>query len=615
MRKLPSRWLLAALSQAALSVTYVHAQPMPASVVTLSEVVVVATRNPQPLIDVVADVSIYERNEIEAMGVSTVTGFLSTLPGIQAIDNSRVYIRGADSRMTALYIDGVRVDSQDGSKLLGGGAPWDLVPIEHVERIEILRGPASAVYGSDAMGGVIHIFTRGDDGPFKPFASVGFGSQKTQKVSAGFAGRQQAWNYSLSLAHESSDGHDTRPDLRHSPTTESYSRDSVNARLGHQLVAGQRVELSLIESRLDSRYVPWGGGTDYIAQARLGATGLKWMSQWSESYKTSLTLSNAQVARHDDYPYDYRTTTQSILFESHLKVLGGILDLSVEQKNDAFRSSLNGSGDRAFQGTRVDDAFAAGFGKSWGDHSIQINVRGDKDKVFGRHDTGGVAYGFSLSKSWRATASAGTAFRAPTLEQVYSPYGSLTLKPETNQSREIGLAYKDGSSAFKAVLYRNTIADMITSSQTLTSCAANWFCYYNVGRAEINGLTLSAQHQLASLRIRGSIDVLDPKDAQTGRDLSLRARHIASVAVDSSAGTWRMGGNAKFVGQRFDNASNTKVLAGYGLLGLTASTSVAPEWNLIARIENIANRKYQDVGDLAAVGRTAFVGLQWQPKP
>ena len=263
---------------------------------------------------------------------------------------------------------------------------------------------------------------------------------------------------------------------------------------------------------------------------------------------------------------------------------------------------------------RTDDAFAAGFGKSWGQHSVQVNVRGDKDSRFGRHDTGGLAYGFALSTQLRATASVGTAFRAPTLEQVYGPYGSLTLRPETNQSREIGLAYKNGPSALKAVLFQNSISDMITSSQTLTTCTATWFCYYNVGKAEIKGLTLSAQHQLAGLNIRGSLDILDPVDAATGRDLSLRARQVASLALEGNAGAWRLGGNAKFIGQRFDNASNTKVLPGYALLGATASTPVSQGWNLFGSVENLANRKFQEVGDLAMPGRTVFVGLQWRPK-
>jgi vitamin B12 transporter len=614
MRKLHSRWLLAALSQAALSVSAVHAQSTPASVVSLSEVVVVATRSAQPVIDVVADISILDRNEIEALGASSVTGLLSSLPGIQVIDNSRIYIRGADSRMTALYIDGVRVDSQDGSNLLGGGAPWDLVPIEHVERIEILRGPASAVYGSDAMGGVIQIFTQVAQGPFKPFASFGLGSRNTQKLSAGFSGQQQAWDFGLSVAHDSSDGHDTRPDLIHSPKTESYARNSVNARLGHQLVAGQRIEISHLKSHLDYRYVPWNGGTDYTAKAQLGASGLKWLSRWSEIYDTSLTLTNAQVARQDDYPYDYKTTTQSVLFENHLKVLGGKLDFSLEQKKDSFRSAFNGSYDPAFDGMRTDDALAFGFGRSLGQHSVQINVRGDKDSRFGRHDTGGLAYGFALSKDWRATASVGTAFRAPTLEQVFGPYGSLTLRPETNHSREIGLAYKNGTSAFKAVLFQNSIADMITSSQTLTTCTATWFCYYNVGRAEIKGLTFSAQHQLAGLNIRGSLDLVDPTDVATGRDLSLRARQVASLSLEGNAGAWRLGGNARVIGQRFDNAANTKVLPGYALLGATASTPVSQGWSLFGRVENLANRKFQEVGDLAMPGRTVFLGLQWRPK-
>ena len=119
-----------------------------AQTATLKETVVTASRVEQPLADVVADVSIIDRADIERLGVGTVTEILSRVPGIQIVDRadtSRVFIRGADSRMTALYIDGVRVDTQDGAVRLGGGAPWELVPLSQIERIEVLRGPASAV--------------------------------------------------------------------------------------------------------------------------------------------------------------------------------------------------------------------------------------------------------------------------------------------------------------------------------------------------------------------------------------------------------------------------------------------------------------------------------------
>src|SRR5450830_1805753 len=168
MKLFLSKTQMAVLSLAAVLALPSHAQ----SLLNLNEVVVTANRVEQPITEVVADVSIIERAQIERLGATSVPQLLARLPGLQAIsfgDTSRIYIRGADSRMTALYLDGVRVDSQDGVNAIGGGVPWELVPVSQIERIEILLGPASAVYGSDAMGGVIQIFTRRGELAFTPY--------------------------------------------------------------------------------------------------------------------------------------------------------------------------------------------------------------------------------------------------------------------------------------------------------------------------------------------------------------------------------------------------------------------------------------------------------------
>ncbi|MDP3616725.1 MAG: TonB-dependent receptor plug domain-containing protein, partial [Rhodoferax sp.] len=190
---------------------------------TLKDVVITASRVEQASADVVADISVIDRSQIEALGASTVAQLLARLPGLQTVnfgDAGRVYIRGADSRMTALYIDGVRVDSQDGL-LLGGGAPWELVPLSQIERIEVLRGPASAIYGSDAMGGVVQIFTRRGAAGSAPYVNLAIGSFNTKKISAGLSGAQGGWDYALGLGLENSDGYNTRPDLSHTPEREA----------------------------------------------------------------------------------------------------------------------------------------------------------------------------------------------------------------------------------------------------------------------------------------------------------------------------------------------------------------------------------------------------------
>ena len=603
------RWAIA--SAIVLAASALHAQPP----VRLPDTVVTATRVVQPLSDLVADVSTFERADIERLGITSLTELLARLPGLQTVssgDSQRVFIRGADARMTALYIDGVRVDSQDGLTL-GGGAPWDLVPLAQIERIEVLRGPASAVYGSDAMGGVVQVFTRQGTGTPGHFAELGAGSFNAQKARFGLRGASGGWHYALSLGREQSDGFNTRPDLAHTPDKESSNQRSTSLRLGYDISLAHQVQLTALDTQRDSRYVPWGGGADIPASGHLSALALKWAGRWSDDYRTQVSIARSAVAKSDAAPNDYKTSTQSALWENHLRAFSGDLTAVLEQKRDAF-VALPTTWDPRIEGDRTQNALALGYGVSMGPHAVQLNARSDRDSVFGSHQTGSAAYAYALSQRWRASLSTGSAFRAPTLEQVFGPYGSQQLKPETNQSHEMSLRYQDAVSDLRLVVYRNEIRDMISSSATLDTCAAGFFCYYNVGKASIQGSTLSARHQWGAFALQGSFDFLDPRDDVTGKVLSLRARRSMALGFDTHTGAWQWGADWRAVGERFDNAANTRTLGAYELLGLHASTALGRDWKLVARIDNATDQSYQEVGDYATPGRTFFVALQWNQR-
>ena len=587
------------------------AQPAP----VLKDVFVTASRVGQGVSDVLADISVIDRAQIEASGVSSVAQLLGRLPGLQAVsfgDASRVYVRGADSRMTALYVDGVRVDSQDGL-MLGGGAPWELVPLSQIERIEVLRGPASAVYGSDAMGGVVQIFTRRGAAGATPTLNFSLGSFNTSKISAGLSGAQDGWDYALGLGLEDSAGYDTRPDLTHAPQTEASSGRTASLRLGYRLAPTQRVEVVALNSRLDSHYVPWSGGSDIQASANLSTAALKWESQWSDRYSSKLTLSGSRVAKRDDVPYYYQTTLRGILLENNFRLAFGTLSAVLEQKRDEFDSQPSGYFDPAFRGERTTNALAIGYGADYGSHAIQFNLRSDHDELFGSHQTGALSYAYKLAPEWRASASYGTAFRAPTLEQIFGPYGSAALAAETNRNSEVALGYASSTGSFKTVLYHNAISNMISSSATLTSCAAGFFCYYNVGQATLNGITISGSKRFDRYDLRASLDFLDPTDDSTGRDLSLRARRGMTLGLDRRMDGWLAGAELQAIGPRFDDAANSTVLPGYVLLNLTANKQLSPDWHLVMRIDNTLDAQYQQVGHYATPGRTLYVGAQWRP--
>lgn len=586
------------------------------SVAVLNEVVVTASRVAQPVTDVVADVSVVDRAQIERSGANTTAELLARLPGLQAIahgDTGQIYIRGAEARMTALYVDGVRVDSQDGL-MLGGGVPWGLVPLAQIDRIEVLRGASSAVYGSDAMGGVIQIFTRRGAEGFAPFVNLGVGSFNLQKIDAGLNGAQGGWDYALSVGREDSDGFDTRPDLVHTPDHEASSRQSGSLRLGYQVAVAHRVELTALSSQLDSQYVPWGGGTDINVKNNLNTAAINWRAQWTEVYSTRLSLSESQLARTDSASHDFKTNLQAVLLENNFHLGTGTLTAVLEQRKDKFDYMATAPWDPAVVGERTQKAFALGYGANYGQHAVQVNVRQDDDSLFTSKQTGAAAYAYRFAPNWRANVSAGTAFRVPTLEQVYGPYGDAKLAPESNQNSELGVSYVTPERSFKAVVYRNDISNLISSRQTLTTCSAGGFCYYNVGQASIQGTTLSGVQKVGEYEMRGSLDMLDPVNTQTGKTLSLRAKKTLTLGVDRRWATWQFGGEVQAVGERFDNAANTIVLPGYALLNLTASNEIGKDWHLVMRVDNALNAKYQQVGQYPAPGSTFFVGMQWRPK-
>jgi vitamin B12 transporter len=582
---------------------------------TLDEVVVTATRVALPVADVVADVSIVDRAQIDRSGANTIAQLLSTLPGLQATSNGesdRIYIRGAEARMTALYIDGVRIDSQDGL-MLGGGVPWGLVPVAQIDRIEVLRGAASAVYGSDAMGGVIQIFTRRGESVLTPFVNFGLGSFNLKKLEAGFSGAQGGWDYALSAGREDSDGLNTRPDLVHTPDHEASARQSGALRLGYQLSKAHRVELSALDNQMDSQYVPWGGGTNISVKSSLTSSTVNWSAQWTQAYSTRLSFSQSRIAKTDTAPNDFETNLQTALFENNLRLGLGTFSAVFERRQDSFDAKAT-TWDPAFKGDRAQNAVALGYGANYGKHAVQMNVRQDNDSLFTSKQTGALAYAYTFAPNWRANGSSGIAFRVPTLEQVYGPYGDAKLAPETNQNHELGVSYATPARSFKAVMYRNEIANMISSSQTLTTCSAGFFCYYNVGQASIQGVTLSGAQKMGAYEMRASLDTLDPVNSVTGKTLSLRARKMLTFGVERAVEAWRFGGELQAVGERFDNAANTIVLPGYALLNLNASTKLGKDWRLTLRVDNASDTRYQEVGQYATPGRSFFAGLQWQPK-
>ncbi|SDZ32951.1 vitamin B12 transporter [Variovorax sp. YR266] len=603
-----------------------HAQDAP----TLGETVVTANRTPQALSDLVGDVSIIDRKTIERSGATGVADVLARLPGIEISrsggvgNTTSLFIRGAETRFTAVYLDGVRIDSQS-----TGGAGWEGIPLSQIDRIEVLRGPAAAVYGSDAVGGVIQLFTkRGDEG-VSPYAGIGFGSKGLRKIEGGVSGKSGLFDYSFGVAHEESKGYNVQPASKRnvvkdgytSPDRDGYNSTSGNVKLGFQITPDQRLEATLLTSDIKAGYdttvsyrtKPPILFRDDVSNNTLRTAGLTWSAKWNDIYSTRVQVTDSQSV-YKTQPSFYRTETnlRGYLFQNEFRFGPHLVTATLERREDALENAPTTSS-KLLSRDRSQDAISLGYGFVQGPHSLQLHVRHDRDSEFGGKTTGSAAYGYAITPSLRFTASAGTAFRVPTLYQRFSEYGVSTLRPESSQNVELGMNYAQDGTTAGIVVYRNRVRNLINFVGTATGCASTFGCYTNVNRATLQGATLSASQRLGDVTLRASLDVQDPKDADTGNLLARRSKRHGTLGADWRVAGWTLGAEVQSSSKRYDDAANTIKLGGYTVLNLSASTQITRDLNLVARVDNVGNKDYQFARLYANAGRTAYVGLKWTP--
>ena len=289
----------------------------------------------------------------------------------------------------------------------------------------------------------------------------------------------------------------------------------------------------------------------------------------------------------------------------------------LERREDELHNSglTNPSG----SDKRKQNALALGYLWSAGPLSLQAHGRHDDDSQFGGVDTGTLAAGYLLTPALRLVGSAGTAFRAPTLYQRGSVYGpNLTkagvapLAPEHGRNMEFGLKYNGGTSDAAITAYRNRIKELIIFGAA-GSCQSEYGCYQNVNEALLQGVSMTGGTQFGPTRLSATLDLQAPKDASTGKLLARRARQYGTVRADTQLASWNFGVGVQASGQRYDNAANTKPLAGYALLNLDAQYAINRELKLQFNLDNAFDRAYQTAGGYAQAPRTVMLGLRYSP--
>ncbi|RZL35497.1 MAG: TonB-dependent receptor [Rubrivivax sp.] len=615
---LAARRPLLALSALAIAAS-AHAQNR------LDTVVVTAARVPQRLSEVLADLTVITRADIERQAAASVADLLRNNGCAEMVRNggaastTSLFLRGAETRHTLVMVDGVRMDSQS-----TGGASWQGLPVTQVERVEVLKGPASAIYGSDAVGGVVQIFTRKGGGKVSADLGVAFGNLGTHKADAGLFGSAGIVDFAFTVAGEESDGFNsttTDSTFSYVPDRDGWRKYQATARLGAQLAEGQRAELVVIKNHINGQYDASRSKplVDDRTLQDTDAARLLWTAQWAPALRTELSFGESRD-RYETTPSPYLTVTRArnlALTGSYLLAKGQQLNATVERIEDKLENSgLVTSG----VGKRSRNAVGASYLFNAGAFSLQAHARHDDDSQFGGADTGTLLAGYEVAAGLRVVASVGNAFRAPTLYQqgtVYGPDlgkpGVMPLDAEKGRNVEVGLKYGVGDTELTATAYRNRVSNLIIFGAA-GSCQSAFGCYQNVSQARLQGLTLAGNTQLGGVHLQATLDAQRPTDASTGLLLARRAKHHASFNADTELGNWLLGAGVQASGVRWDNAANTRKLGGYALVNVNAQYRISRNLRVQLNVDNAFDRATTTAFGYASAPRTALVSLRWSPQ-
>ena len=609
----PGVWLSSILVLAAATALPLAASAQDAAGTALEPVIVTASRIAEPLSSTLADVSVVDRETIERSGAGDVADLLGRLPGVEFSRSggpgtaTGVYIRGGENRHTALYIDGVPVDVQS-----VGGAAWEQIPLDQIERIEVVRGPGAAVYGSNAVAGVVQIFTRRGEGAARPEAAVTLGSHATRQLRAGISGAANGFDYALSATHGRSSGFDsqTKAAIGHNPDRDGWRRNAVSARLGYQWTNVHRVDASFLNSRLRAGYDGFVPGLDDETRQALRVASIGWRADWSDAANTSFRFgeSRSNMETQPDF-YRTETTLRNYTLQHEQHVGAQTWSALLERREDRLHNPAT-LYSAVLDGKRHQDAIGLGWRGNFGAHALQANLRHDRDSEFSGKTTGSAGWGWSFLPQWRVHASASNSFRAPTLYQRFSQYGNADLVPETGRNAELGLRWADATTEVSLTGWRNKLTHLIGFGAS-GPCSDPFGCYVNVDRARLKGATLAARTQLGAVTLHASLDWHDPRDLDSGKILQRRARRMASFGAETTQAGWTLGGEIQASGRRFEDAGNTQRLAGYALVNLYASRELTRGLTLEARIFNLGDRHYELAQNYATEGRYGEVSLRW----
>lgn len=595
-----------------LSTQLALAQPSPKPA-AYDSYAVTATRGSQPIADVLADITVIGAAEIARAGAQSVTELLQRQPGVEITQNggpgslSGIFLRGANRGQTLVLIDGIRIASSS-----AGATSLESIPLDQIDRIEILRGPASSLYGADAIGGVVQVFTRRGTASLTGNASAGYGTYGTWDVKAGVTGTSGPVTYAVQGAAKASNGFNAVVDPANflfNGDKDGYQNQSVSANVGFTVAPGQEFTGQYFRNRLDSQFDGGAGFDDRtitVTEAWQVAARNVLTPFWVSRLSAGAGIDDSE-SRTSFGNSPFKTTQRQYAWQNEFTLPQGALTAGFERREEHLAT------DAGFAVTQRNTNSLFGiYQVRIDDHALQANLRLDDSNQYGDRTTGSVAYGYRFAPSLRVTAGYSTGFKAPSFNDLYYPgFSNPDLVPETSKNLEGGVYWNGNVDAvsleLRAIAYRNRVSELI-----IFQCDVDFNCApHNVNRATLEGITLGLEARADSgATLTASLDIQSPEDDVTGKLLPRRARRHGALTLGYPVGSARLGVELIASSLRYDDPDNFVKMGGYAVLNLTAEWLVSPGVTLFARANNIFDKNYQLASGFGTGGATVFAGLR-----
>lgn len=578
----------------------------------LPEMLITATRASTPKEQLSTASTVYTREDIERLQVKTLPELFRGTTGVDMTQSggygktSSLFVRGTNSNHVLVLIDGIRF----GSVTLGT-SPFESLPIDQIERVEIIRGPQSSLWGAEALGGVIQIFTRKGAQKEKPTITIdaGGGSFNTAKASGTISGSYRNSWYTLGASHFNSQGFDARQSNSglDEPDKDGFYNTGLNARLGHRFDNNAEMEATYMRSEGRNDFDGTPNKMEFVNQV-IGLSGaIDVLDNWRSTLRLGQSRDDADnfspdgsfFSRFDSTRWNASWVNAIQLSDDHQLTLGSDYRLDEADSTTDFTEL-----------SRYDvGVFGEWHGRFFDNHHLNGSIRWDENEAFGDFVTGSIGWRSNWDYGISTFANFGNGFKAPSFNQLYWPgFGNPNLMAEESKSVEVGLAGNHDWLQWEVRAYHTDLDNLIVyvfDPATFNLSAEN------IGKAQINGIEAEIGTQIFGWNAKLGMNLLRPVDRETNNRLPRRTDRMLSFDLSRSFGPVDVGAFVLAEGYRYDDAANTTKVSGYATVDLRSAYHINKNWTVSAQLNNLLDKQYQLVNTYNTADRNFFVSIRY----